>query len=292
MEKYSLTFNPGRLPEDGCAEHDPGANSNGKPSDRRRGFGLIPADDVGSEGWKAVGDAGGAGDISEDTVLGRRSNLSGASCTTPRWVVLGDELPIVLRGTGVAIWDAFATPRFAAEVATELAVAFDTSFDVVQQDMLPILAELKRGARRRSPPDHDDAAYRRSGVFEHTFTLDATDPALSRAAYQLLRGERDEEPPANGSRSRCRRARSWCPPTATWSSTRRARRFALAHTVWEINRRADRAVEPHVGLARGRGRACGPCGPAPRSIGLWGKSTLVASRRSRFRLPHRRTRGD
>ena len=90
-----------------------------------------------------MGDAGGAGDISEDTVLARRRTCLERR-TRASVVVLGDELPIVLRGTGVAIWDAFATPRFAGEVATELAVAFDTSFDVVQQDMLPILAELRR----------------------------------------------------------------------------------------------------------------------------------------------------
>jgi hypothetical protein len=59
-------------------------------------------------------------------------------------VVLADEPPIVLRGTGVAIWNAFASPRAVGDVAAALADSYGAPVDVVQREMVPVLEDLER----------------------------------------------------------------------------------------------------------------------------------------------------
>jgi Coenzyme PQQ synthesis protein D (PqqD) len=59
-------------------------------------------------------------------------------------MVLGPERgdPIVLRGTGVALWRALDRPQSTDELAISLAEEFDASADAVRSDIEPVLAEL------------------------------------------------------------------------------------------------------------------------------------------------------
>ncbi|MGH8976917.1 MAG: PqqD family protein [Acidimicrobiia bacterium] len=86
---------------------------------------------------------GGGGGIAPDTVLTRAPETLERR-TRSSVVLLANELPIVLRGTAVAIWDSFAHPRSVAEVARALADAYGASEDVVLQEMLPVLENLHR----------------------------------------------------------------------------------------------------------------------------------------------------
>jgi Coenzyme PQQ synthesis protein D (PqqD) len=53
----------------------------------------------------------------------------------------GDD-PIVLLGTGVALWRALDRPQSTDELAISLAKEFDASPDAVRSDIEPVLAEL------------------------------------------------------------------------------------------------------------------------------------------------------
>ena len=59
-------------------------------------------------------------------------------------VVLGPERgdPIVLRGTGVALWRALDRPQSTDELAISLAEEFDASPDAVRSDIEPVLEQL------------------------------------------------------------------------------------------------------------------------------------------------------
>jgi Coenzyme PQQ synthesis protein D (PqqD) len=59
-------------------------------------------------------------------------------------MVLGPERgdPIVLRGTGVALWRALDRPQSTDELAISLAEEFDASPDAVRADIEPVLAQL------------------------------------------------------------------------------------------------------------------------------------------------------
>jgi Coenzyme PQQ synthesis protein D (PqqD) len=59
-------------------------------------------------------------------------------------VLLGPDSsdPIVLRGTGVALWSALNRPQSTDELAISLAEEFDTSPDAVRSDIEPVLAQL------------------------------------------------------------------------------------------------------------------------------------------------------
>ena len=62
-------------------------------------------------------------------------------------VLLAAEPAIVLRGTGVAVWDAFAGPRMVADVVAELALRYNAPVELIERDALPVLTELRtRGA--------------------------------------------------------------------------------------------------------------------------------------------------
>jgi hypothetical protein len=63
----------------------------------------------------------------------------------PGFVVLlgpGDALPVALHGTGVALWEAFDSPRTTREIAVLLAGTFDAPVDVVEADVSPVLSRL------------------------------------------------------------------------------------------------------------------------------------------------------
>jgi len=61
-------------------------------------------------------------------------------------VVLGPDTiePSTLTGTGTALWHALAEPVTRAELARDLAVAFDTDPERVNADLAPVLADLLR----------------------------------------------------------------------------------------------------------------------------------------------------
>ena len=53
--------------------------------------------------------------------------------------------PIVLRGTALAIWDAFALPRSVDDVAQELATSYDAPFENVEAEVSS-LVEILHGS--------------------------------------------------------------------------------------------------------------------------------------------------
>ena len=57
-------------------------------------------------------------------------------------VVLGDAAPVVLRGTAVAVWEAFATPRMVADVVAELAAGYGEPPAVIEREVLGLLERL------------------------------------------------------------------------------------------------------------------------------------------------------
>ncbi|MGH8976994.1 MAG: PqqD family protein [Acidimicrobiia bacterium] len=67
------------------------------------------------------------------------------SRSAPGRVVLlgpdGDD-PIVLRGTGVALWRALDRPQSTDELTISLAKEFDANPDAVRSDIEPVLAQL------------------------------------------------------------------------------------------------------------------------------------------------------
>ncbi|HYL51433.1 MAG TPA: PqqD family protein [Acidimicrobiia bacterium] len=50
--------------------------------------------------------------------------------------------PIALRGTALAIWDAFAAPRSVDDVAQELATVYDVPLDSVRAEVVPLVQAL------------------------------------------------------------------------------------------------------------------------------------------------------
>jgi hypothetical protein len=58
-------------------------------------------------------------------------------------VVLGAGAPVVLRGTAIAIWDAFARPRRIDVAAARLAAEFAADPALVEEQMLPVLEHLR-----------------------------------------------------------------------------------------------------------------------------------------------------
>jgi hypothetical protein len=67
------------------------------------------------------------------------------SRSAPDFVVLlapdGDD-PIVLRGTGVALWQALDRPQNTEELANRLAVEFHADPAAVRSDIEPVIARL------------------------------------------------------------------------------------------------------------------------------------------------------
>jgi Coenzyme PQQ synthesis protein D (PqqD) len=61
-------------------------------------------------------------------------------------VLLAAEPPIVLRGTGVAIWDAFATTRRVADVVDDLAATYDATPATIERELLTLLAMLQQAS--------------------------------------------------------------------------------------------------------------------------------------------------
>jgi Coenzyme PQQ synthesis protein D (PqqD) len=97
-----------------------------------------------------AGEAGGVARIAAGTTLVRAPS-SLERRTEHSVVVLGDTTPIVLRGTGVAIWDAFASARSVDSVATMLARRYDASPNRVLREMLPVLEGLLAAGALRIP---------------------------------------------------------------------------------------------------------------------------------------------
>ena len=50
--------------------------------------------------------------------------------------------PIALRGTALAVWDAFAAPRSIDDVAQELATVYDVPLDSVRAEVVPLVQAL------------------------------------------------------------------------------------------------------------------------------------------------------
>jgi hypothetical protein len=88
-----------------------------------------------------VGNAGSRRRLSPDTVLARASTTLERRTDTSV-VLLADEPPIVLRGTGVAVWDAFSSPCSVAQAVTALAAAYGAPLDVVRRDISPVVDSL------------------------------------------------------------------------------------------------------------------------------------------------------
>jgi Coenzyme PQQ synthesis protein D (PqqD) len=101
-----------------------------------------------------VADAASTDRIGRDTVL-RHAPSALERRTSDSVVLLADEPPIVLRGTGVAIWDAFLSPRTVGEAATALADAYGEPVEVVEQAMLPVLEDLRRAHAVIVVPEED-----------------------------------------------------------------------------------------------------------------------------------------
>jgi hypothetical protein len=60
--------------------------------------------------------------------------------------------PVVLSGTGVALWDAFGEPASMATVAQRLAAQYSTDIDEVARALGPVVDELvARGALVEAP---------------------------------------------------------------------------------------------------------------------------------------------
>jgi hypothetical protein len=87
-------------------------------------------------------DAGDSGTSIRDDAVLVQSERALQRRTMEAVVVLGDRVPIVLRGTGAAIWDAFATGRSVSEVTDDLADAYGTTPDVVARDLRPVVRRL------------------------------------------------------------------------------------------------------------------------------------------------------
>jgi hypothetical protein len=100
---------------------------------------------VGSEeqGWRALGNAGTRGAPIDLTTVLVRADGSLERRTRVSVVLVGDGAPLVLRGTGVAIWDAFAVARSVADAISLLAEVYDTSPDRVAREAFPVLEALR-----------------------------------------------------------------------------------------------------------------------------------------------------
>ncbi len=63
-----------------------------------------------------------------------------------------DRRPLVVEGSGAALWDALVEPRTLAEVAEHLAASFDVDREVIARDIEPVLVFLvEHDAVRRVP---------------------------------------------------------------------------------------------------------------------------------------------
>jgi hypothetical protein len=54
----------------------------------------------------------------------------------------GAAKPLVLRGTGVELWAAFARPLSVREVAAWLATVFQAEYELVRSDVAPVITRL------------------------------------------------------------------------------------------------------------------------------------------------------
>ena len=79
--------------------------------------------------------------VGNDTVLARAPGVLERRTGTSV-VVLGDAEPMALRGTGIAVWDTFATPSSVADAVTQLARVYDAPAETVLTEMLPVLEAL------------------------------------------------------------------------------------------------------------------------------------------------------
>ena len=64
--------------------------------------------------------------------------------------------PIALRGTALAVWDAFAAPRSIDEVAQELATVYDVPLDSVRAEVMPLVQALHRDGLLVARPEPDE----------------------------------------------------------------------------------------------------------------------------------------
>jgi Coenzyme PQQ synthesis protein D (PqqD) len=73
----------------------------------------------------------------------RRSPHALERRTVASVVVIGSGMPLVLRDTAVAIWDAFDTPQRVSEVTERLAGAYGTTAAVVGPDVQDAVQRLR-----------------------------------------------------------------------------------------------------------------------------------------------------
>jgi hypothetical protein len=73
-------------------------------------------------------------------------------------VVLGAGAPVVLRGTAIAIWDAFARPDRIDAAAARLAADFAADAALIEEQMLPVLEHLRAERAMTIRPQADDGS--------------------------------------------------------------------------------------------------------------------------------------
>lgn len=82
------------------------------------------------------------GALASTTVLARaEGTLERRSDTSV--VVLASGAPVVLRGTAIAIWDAFSRPCRIDAAAARLAAHYGADASLIEEQMLPVLEHLR-----------------------------------------------------------------------------------------------------------------------------------------------------
>lgn len=64
--------------------------------------------------------------------------------------------PIALRGTALAIWDAFAAPRSVDEVAQELATVYGVPLESVRAEVAPLVQALHGDGLLATRPEPEE----------------------------------------------------------------------------------------------------------------------------------------
>jgi hypothetical protein len=192
-------------------------------------------------------------------------------------VILADEPAVVLRGTGVAVWDAFAAPTRVGAAVDALAATYRGDPQVVAREVLPVLEQL-RDVRALIELQAGTVTARRFRSLGFEFTLDATDDALRRLLHALFDAlaTPDEAAPATEVHIESRGNSLVVRVGGDIVCETHDAAFALAHTVWEINRRA--LEQPDGALLLHAAAVAGPDGAVllPGRSGS-GKSTVAAA---------------
>ena len=87
--------------------------------------------------------AGETEPIASETVFARVPNVL-VRRTSTSVVVLADPPAVVLRGTGVAVWDVFETPQSFGDATAVLSRRYAAPIDVVRRDVHGVLVDLQR----------------------------------------------------------------------------------------------------------------------------------------------------